>query len=929
MTQSIGKAYIEVVPSGKGFGKTIEAPITDAINSASKKGSTTLIGKIGNAFKTIGKTALGAVGAIGGGIVALAAKGGFERALAIENAQAKLKGLKMDSAQIKAVMNDALKSVKGTAFGLGDAATVAASLSAAGVKSGAQLEGVLKTVADVAQVSGRSLTDVGTIFGSVAARGKLQGDDMLQLMSSGVPVLAALGQRLGKTSGEISDMVSAGKIDFQTFSDAMHDYVGGAALSAGDTFTGAMANCKAALGRLGEKIAAPVLNGLRDMANQAIPLLDGFAQTCGPFMESVGKRLQDGLSNAIPVVQEFFTNLADSPYVRDLGDACKYVWDRLVELTTAVMDMLGWMPSWADAFDAVKGHMPDLIRLFGDLLGIITEVIDFTNSSSNWLTPLAVGIMGIVGASKGLKMVNSGLAAIPKALSGITGAAQGVINFITIMPELGGFAATLKSVAGGMSLVKNAQAAWNAVTTMTSTVWRALGAVIAANPIGAIITAVVALVGALVWFFTQTETGRQMWSAFMDWLKNAWESVVGFFSDLWDGIVDIFKGAVESVTNAWNGITDFFTGLWDSITGVFQAAIDWIGSFLQSGWGQALLFLINPLAGIINFIVQHFDTIKNIIVNVCIVIAAVFVTLWNGVKAVFETVWNAIVAFVTTIVNGLQSFFQTVFGAIAAFLTTIWNRIKSVTATVWNAISSFFKTVLNAIKSIFTTVWNAIVGFLSPIFNGIRNTISNVLNVIRSIWTSAWNSVKSVFTSIWNGLVSSIGGFIGKIAAKVKGIKGTILGALSGAGQWLVSVGKNIIQGLINGIGGAFEWVKSKITNLGSSVLGWAKGVLGINSPSRVFRDKVGLMVGQGMGIGIENSMSFVKKRVNEMLDIVPNEIETGFNPSTVGSGTNNPGASGLAFGTSYTVYQTVNNPVATPWPVKTAEELDRQALGV
>ena len=108
-------------------------------------------------------------------------------------------------------MNNALASVKGTAFGLGDAATVAATLSAAGIKSGDQMTNVLKTVADTAQISGRSLTDIGTIFSSVAARGKLQGDDMLQLMSSGVPVLQLLAKHLGKTSEEVSDMVSKGR----------------------------------------------------------------------------------------------------------------------------------------------------------------------------------------------------------------------------------------------------------------------------------------------------------------------------------------------------------------------------------------------------------------------------------------------------------------------------------------------------------------------------------------------------------------------------------------------------------------------------------------------------------------------------------------------------------------------------------------------
>ena len=46
---------------------------------------------------------------------------------------------------------------------------------------------------------------------------------MLQLMSSGIPVLQMLGKHLNKTSAEVSDMVSDGKIDFQTFADAMQE----------------------------------------------------------------------------------------------------------------------------------------------------------------------------------------------------------------------------------------------------------------------------------------------------------------------------------------------------------------------------------------------------------------------------------------------------------------------------------------------------------------------------------------------------------------------------------------------------------------------------------------------------------------------------------------------------------------------------------
>ena len=234
----LGTAWIQISPSMRGFKKEVLKELGETSEPAKKQIHTGL----GNAFKKVGKIGVSAIAGVGTAIAGIAIHGGISRALAIEQARAKLAGLGNDAKGVDKIMQNALASVKGTAFSLGDAATVAASLSASGVKAGSDLENSLKTTADVAQITGKSLTDVGAIFGSVAARGKLQGDDMLQLTSAGLPVLALLGKHLGKTTTEISDMVSKGQIDFATFRDAMQEGIGGAALKAGATFKGAWAN---------------------------------------------------------------------------------------------------------------------------------------------------------------------------------------------------------------------------------------------------------------------------------------------------------------------------------------------------------------------------------------------------------------------------------------------------------------------------------------------------------------------------------------------------------------------------------------------------------------------------------------------------------------------------------------------------------------
>lgn len=89
------------------------------------------------------------------------------------------------------------------------------------------------------------------------------------------------------------------------------------------------------------------------------------------------------------------------------------------------------------------------------------------------------------------------------------------------------------------------------------------------------------------------------------------------------------------------------------------------------------------------------------------------------------------------------------------------------------------------------------------------------------------------------------------------------------AGNWLHDAGRNIVQGLINGIGGAFGWLRRTITSLGRNVVGWAKSVLGIHSPSRVFRDEIGQYIPQGMALGIKDATSYAANAMDGLNDAI------------------------------------------------------------
>lgn len=246
----LGTGYISIIPEVSKISPGIAKALNDVDSKAESKGQS-MGSKISSGIGKTLKIGVGAVGVAAGGAIATGMTKGMGRLTAIEGAQAKLVGLGNSSRDVSMIMDNALASVKGTAYGLDAAATTAAMAVASGVKPGQQLEQVLKTVADTAGIAGASMDDMGMIFGSVAARGKLQGDDLMQLQSRGIPVLQMVAEQMGITAQEASDMVSKGKVDFETFERALRENVGGAALEAGNTMSGAFQNMGAALGRAG------------------------------------------------------------------------------------------------------------------------------------------------------------------------------------------------------------------------------------------------------------------------------------------------------------------------------------------------------------------------------------------------------------------------------------------------------------------------------------------------------------------------------------------------------------------------------------------------------------------------------------------------------------------------------------------------------
>jgi phage-related minor tail protein len=253
--------------------------------------------------------------------------------------------------------------------------------------------------------------------------------------------------------------------------------------------------------------------------------------------------------------------------------------------------------------------------------------------------------------------------------------------------------------------------------------------VLAANPIVLVVAAIAALVAGLVYFFTQTETGREMWSSFTGWLSSTWQSLSSGFMDIWGGVVSWFQGA-------WNGTVSWFSGVWSGVQAVFSAVAD---AFSMVWQGVVLVFQV--VFGAIAAYIQLQVTVWSVAFEI---VAAVFTAVWQGAQIVFQAVWDFFTAYVDTEITGWQIIFQ----AVGDFFTAVWQGASGAVSGIVGGITGFFSAAGSDVQSI----WQGVVDWFSGVPDAIGGFFGGLADLLSAPFRNAFDNIRS----FWN---STIGGF--------------------------------------------------------------------------------------------------------------------------------------------------------------------------
>lgn len=406
--------YIKLTTDASGIPREINAALKGVDAQASAAGKS-MGGKMSSALGGALKAGAATAAAAGVATIGTAMVKGFSRLNAIDQAKAKLGALGNSAADVSKIMDNALASVKGTAFGLGDAAGLAGTMVAAGVKPGKELESVLKTVADTAAVAGTDLGEMGAIWGKAAAQGKVDGEVMAQLMDRQIGLLPALAKHYNVTTDAAKKMVSDGKVSFKDFTAVMQDMVGGGAVKMGQTVQGAFQNMGAALGRVGASALDPFFNRAGGGLGNITTLLDNLE----PKVKAFSAALADKAFNEWgPKLQAAFQAARDSQSFDELLSTLKAMAQAGIDVGPALRD-IGQALAQASAAIGFGTW-----QLFVTTLQAATGVLNILNPALKFLGDLmknhSVLVTAALAAWLGFKTVPGMLSKVTDVMSPLT-----------------------------------------------------------------------------------------------------------------------------------------------------------------------------------------------------------------------------------------------------------------------------------------------------------------------------------------------------------------------------------------------------------------------------------------------------------------------------------------------------------------------------
>lgn len=478
-----------------------------------------------------------------------------------------------------------------------------------------------------------------------------------------------------------AEKLTGQRYDISSFADitqAIHaiqtqmDITGTTAKEASTTISGSWGSLKAAFentlvglttgGEMFDQSLDALVDSAKTFGQNVIPAITGALSGVGSLIESLAPVIVAELPS---MVSDILPHLVSATKSLVTG-----LISQLPALGKAVLDAI---PSIFDGMTDVIGES-SVGKLKGSFEGLKNTITDTFSNIGPMLKDFCEG----------------GISTFCDALSTAMDLASGAISVIeALSPVIGAVAGAIITYKGAVLLWNAAETAKNVVMGISTAAQWALNVAMTANPIGIVIVAIGALVGAFIVLWNKSEGFRNFWI-------NLWEKVKAIVTSAWEGIKAGFEkikngisAVKEKVSTMWNGVKEKTSELWGGVKnavseklnniksaydahggglkGATFAAIEGVKEYYRTGYDAINQLTGGKLGEVVNAVGEKMEVVKS-------KFGEAFGNVKNTVMTIFENIKNGITEKISAAVNKVKE----IFGSIADKVSDVWGKIKGI-----------------------------------------------------------------------------------------------------------------------------------------------------------------------------------------------------------------------------------------------------------
>ncbi|MGI1808165.1 tape measure protein [Pediococcus pentosaceus] len=823
-------------------------------------------------------------------------------------------------------------------------------------KTTKQLTTDVLTLQDAFGKTDDEVKNFSTQYSQMMANGKVSAQDMMSFVNVFPKIRTELLKTEQKISGnhnlsmkQLNDMISNGKVSskvMQQVMDGMQKKYSSATANFGKTFDGMNRTVNARVPALLSAFTTPLLKAKN-------PLLGTISKwVSDPKTEKSFGKLGGVASRGFGTITNAFS--------KALNFKGGFNSDKIFKSISNTITSLA---------NTIAKHAKQIVGFFKGLWNSIkilgTIGSGFFKGIIGGLEAITKPLAKMVGNNKKINGLSDSLGELSKHKQGLETLGK-VLAGVFVTSKALGFASSLTKVAKGAGLLEKSYSstelfgkgigksvgflkqfskanrdAAKAEGTLTLA-QKAFNLAFKSNPIGIVVTAVVALGVALFELYKHNKKFRDMvngWGKEISkFTSGALKSMGKFFSDFGNSWNKFWGGIGSSIGKAWKDASKAVSNGASSLKKAFSEKVgdvaDWFGdvgkgiskwwkgfskafkkgydSFVKKakgffkGLGKVLIYALAFPVGLamiifgplVKAIGQGIKLLIKPIKAMGKMISKVFSAMWKPItkyaQKAFTLIKNVVRTGLNNLVGNIKAYgatlykvWKAVWKPISKFLSKtlnamgkIWKKFTNSLSKVWNSFSKAFKKAWNK-------VWDTISDFFSDTFNKISKKFKSWTTAISKTWTGFKSWFNKKWKGMWNGVRDLFSGTTKSLSKTFSGWTSGAMKTLGSFGNKFKSGWNGIVKGVKNIFSGLWDSMKKLASDGLNAVIGVInKGVGGINTVIHTFGGSKQTIKPIGKvhfatGTGSLGSTSF-RRAINQITPAVVNDEAGASNPELI-----------------------------------------------